>query len=152
VAVPTPSAAERYRERLAVPLRWWLGALAAAAVAAAEVHGGADGWRSVVPYAVLLPGTLLVLALLSRPEVRVEERVLHVPGARAPLTAFGEPEVLDRQALRRWLGPQGDPGAHVRVRPWHRGAVRLPVVDPDDDTPYWLVGSREPAALAAALA
>jgi hypothetical protein len=140
-----------YRERLVVPVWWVLGTLALAGIAAAELHGGAGGARAVLPYAVLLPLAALLLVLLSRPEVRVEDGVLHVPGARAPLSAFGPAEVLQGAALRAWMGPRADPAAWVRVRPWLHTAVRLPVVDPEDDTPYWIVGTRRPVALAAAL-
>jgi hypothetical protein len=140
-----------YRERLAVPLSWALLVLVTVGLAAAELHGGSHGWRAVVPYATLLPPAVLALALLSRREIRVVDGVLHVPGARAPLSAFGPPEVLERDALRLWLGPNADAAAWVAVRPWLRTAVRLPVTDPDDDTPYWVVGTRRPVALLAAL-
>ena len=145
---PTPV---RYRERLVVPPRWALVALVVTALGAAELHGGAGGLRAVLPYALLLPAATTGLVLLSRREVRVQDGVLHVPGARAPLTAFGSPELLEGPDLRRWLGPQADAAAWVAVRPWHRSAIRLPVVDPEDDTPYWVVGTARPVALLAAL-
>jgi hypothetical protein len=148
VLVPDRAA---YRERLALPVSWALLLLAVAGLAAAELHSGAGGWRAMVPYAVLLPLAVLTLVLVSRREIRVEAGVLHVPGARAPLSAFGTPEVLEREALRLWLGPNADAAAWVAVRPWLRTAVRLPVTDPEDDTPYWIVGTRRPVALLAAL-
>ena len=141
-----------YAERLRVPAWWAVTGLVVALLAAAELHSGAGGWRAVVPYAVLPPLTALALVRLSVREVRVEDGVLHVPGARAPLTAFGPPEVLEGEALRLWMGPHADASAWVAVRPWLRQAVRLPVTDPDDDTPYWLVGTRRPVALVSALA
>jgi hypothetical protein len=152
VAVPARAdSALHYRERHVVPVRGVLAVLVVAGFAAAELHGGAGGWRTVVPYAGVLPTALVVLALLSRGEVRVQDGVLHVPGARAPLSAFGPPEVLEGADLRRVLGPEADTQAWVAVRPWHRRAVRLPVVDPEDDTPYWVVGARRPLALVEAL-
>ncbi|HUR13236.1 MAG TPA: DUF3093 domain-containing protein [Mycobacteriales bacterium] len=150
-AVSDPGTSPGYRERHLVPVRGVLAVLLVALIAAAELHGGAGGWRTVVPYAGLLPTAVVVLVLLSRGEVRVDDGVLHVPGARAPLTAFGAPEVLDGPALRRALGPEADALAWVAVRPWHRRAVKLPVVDPEDDTPYWVVGTRRPVALLDAL-
>lgn len=153
MAVPARAdSVARFRERHVVPVRGVLAVLVLVGFAAAELHGGAGGWRTVVPYAGLLPTAVVVLALLSRGEVRVEDGVLHVPGARAPVTAFGPPEVLEGADLRRVLGPEADDLAWVAIRPWHRRAVRLPVVDPEDDTPYWLVGSRRPLALVEALA
>lgn len=141
-----------YHESWRVPLLWWPVALALAVGAAAELHAGADGWRAVLPYLLLPPLVLAGLVHLSRQGVRVVDGQLHVPGARAPLSAFGPPEVLDKRALREWRGPRAHRDAWVRVRPWFRGAVLLPVTDPDDDTPYWLIGSRRPEQLAAALA
>ena len=140
-----------YRERLVLPVSWALLVLAVAGLAAAELHSGAGGWHAVLPYAVLLPVAVLALVLVSRQEIRVEAGVLHVPGARAPLSAFGTPEVLESEALRLWLGPNADAAAWIAVRPWLRSAVRLPVTDPEDDTPYWVVGTRRPVALVAAL-
>ena len=139
-----------YREQLRVPLSWIGTGLGVAGIVAATVHSGASGWRSIAPYAVFLPLTVLGLVLLSRHAVRVEDGVLHVPGARAPLSAFGPAEVLDRDALRERLGVRAQNGAWVQVRPWLRTAVLLPVTDPEDDTPYWLVGTRRPLELALA--
>jgi hypothetical protein len=152
VAVPARAdSATPFRERYVVPVRAVLGVMVVVGFAAAELHGGAGGWRAVVPYALLLPTAVLALVSLSRGEVRVADGVLHVPGARAPLSAFGPPEVLEGPALRRVLGPEADTLALVVMRPWHRTAVRLPVVDPADDTPYWVIGSRRALALAEAL-
>ena len=91
------------------------------------------------------------LLWLSRQRVVVVDDVLHLPGARAPLSAFGPAQVLDRQALRLWRGPRAQRDAWVRVRPWMTTAVLLPVTDPEDDTPYWLIGTRDPVSLAVAL-
>ena len=140
-----------YRERLRLPVLWVVTALGVAVVLAAEIHAGAGGWRAVVPYLVLPPLAAAWSVLASRRQVRVEDGVLHVPGARAPLTAFGEPRVLDRETLRRVLGPQADARAFVAVTSWVGTGVLLPVVDPEDDTPYWVVATRRPEELAAAL-
>ncbi|MGZ6791821.1 MAG: DUF3093 family protein [Mycobacteriales bacterium] len=140
-----------YREVLRVPLWWAVVALAVAVGAAAEIHLGAHGARAVVPYVVLPLVAVVALVVLSRQRVFVERGVLHVPRARAPLSAFGPAQVLDRQALRLQLGVAARPDAWVVVKPWLTSAVLLPVVDPDDDTPYWLIGTRDPVGLAVAL-
>jgi hypothetical protein len=36
-------------------------------------------------------------------------------------------------------------------RPWVKGAVQVHLDDPADPTPYWVVSSRNPTALASAL-
>jgi hypothetical protein len=140
-----------FRERLRVPLWWVLAGLVVALLAAAELAAAMAGAGDWLPYVLLVPPVLLGAGWLSRREVRVEAGVLHVPGARAPLSAFGPAEVLEGRALQLWLGPQADVDAWVAVSPWLTRAVRLPVVDPADDTPYWLVGTRDPVALLAAL-
>jgi hypothetical protein len=48
-------------------------------------------------------------------------------------------------------GPLAEPRAYVATKPWLSGSVRVQVEDPEDDTPYWLVGTRDPARLTAAL-
>ena len=42
--------------------------------------------------------------------------------------------------------------AWVRVKPLALKGLLLPVVDPEDDTPYWMVGTRHPVDLAVAVA
>lgn len=135
-----------YRERLWPPLSWVVIALAGAALVAVS-------FQQDLLLLVALPAlTLLALALLSRDVLRVEDDVLHVPGARAPLRAFGPAEVLDNAQLRERMGVRAQRDAWVRVKPWARNGVLLPVVDPDDDTPYWLLGTRRPVDLAVAVA
>ena len=140
-----------YRERLRLPVGYALALVGLAVLVAAWVSGGAGAARALLPYALLVPPALALVVVLSRREIRVEDGLLHVPGARAPLSAFGPPEVLDAAALRLWMGPRADTRAWVATRPWLTKGVRLPVIDPEDDTPYWLVGSRHPVALAEAL-
>jgi hypothetical protein len=105
----------------------------------------------VLPYAVLVPLTVALLAHGSRGVVSVEAGVLHVPGARIPVVALDHGVVLDREAFRQQTGPMADPRAFVVSRPWLHTAVRLTVDDPADPTPYWVVGTRRPEQLLAAL-
>jgi hypothetical protein len=135
-----------YRERLWVPPSWVAIALAGAVLVAVSLR------QDLLLVAALLGAAVLLLVWLSRDQLRVEEDVLHVPGARAPLTAFGPAQVLDRAALRQRMGIRADRDAWVRVKPWAKAGLLLPVEDPADDTPYWLVGTRRPVDLAVALA
>lgn len=137
-----------FSERLVAPWWWWLLALGLTGGAAAELQRGAG---TPLVY-VVLPGLALAfLVLVSRQRVSVVDGILQVPGARAPVGAFGVAEVLTGAELRTWLGPRAQRWAHVRVRPWLATAVRLELDDPTDETPYWLVGTRQPDALLAAL-
>jgi hypothetical protein len=140
-----------YHERWIVPLVWWPCTLGIATLVAAELHSGAPGTRAVLPYAVLLPLAVILLSAGSRGSIRVADGLLHVPGARIPIAQLADGVVLDREAFRVQTGPMADPNAFVISRPWLHAAVRLTVDDPDDPTPYWVVGTRRPAALLAAL-
>lgn len=140
-----------YDERLSAPPWVWAAVLSVALVSAAALHSGAPGWRSSVPYAVLLPLAVTGLLAASRGRVRVADGVLHVPGARIPLDHLGGVTPLTREGTRRVRGPLAEPRAYVVTRGWLSQSVQVQVEDPEDDTPYWLVGTRRPAELAAAL-
>jgi hypothetical protein len=135
-----------FRERLWVAPSWVAITLGAAVLIAVS-------FRQELLLLVGLPLLAVLLLLwLSRDELRVESGTLRVPGARAPITAFGPAEVLDRAALRQRMGVRADRDAWVRVKPWARSGLLVPVDDPADDTPYWLLGTRRPVDLAVALA
>lgn len=146
-----PGGEPLYDEPLRVPLWAWPAGLGLAVVLAAPVHGGAGGARAVVPYVVALVVAVALLVRASRGRVRVVDGVLHVPGARAPVEVLGAVQVLEPEGVRRLRGPAADVRAHVAARPWLRRAVAVRIEDPDDDTPYWLVSTARPEALAAAL-
>jgi DUF3093 family protein len=88
----------------------------------------------------------------------------------------GEVSALDEAQTRSLRGPRGDPAAFVVIRPYLRRAVyvevvrpaaestrgqqrmrwhgfrrRAEVVSPPEHRPYWLVSTRHPAELAAAI-
>jgi len=140
-----------YEERLRAPLWVWAAVLGVSLVVAATLHAGAGGVRAVVPYVVVPPLAAAVLLLRSRGRIRVTDGVLHVPGARIPLDQLGGITPLDTEGTRRLRGPAADPRAHVATRAWLPRSVQIRVEDPADDTPYWVVGTRQPEALAAAL-
>ena len=140
-----------YEERLVAPPLWWLGAAALSLLLAAGVHAGGSGARAVVPYVVVPVIVLGALALSSRGRIRVADGVLHVPGARIGLDHLGGVTPLDREGTRQVRGPLAHPFAYVVTRPWLAQSVRIALEDPEDDTPYWLVGTRDPQALAAAV-
>jgi hypothetical protein len=143
----TPS----YDERLTVPWWWWPGGVALAVLLAAIVHAGAGGARAVVPYAVAVPLSLVVVARANRGRVSVVDGVLHVPGARVPVALVDRAVPLDPVSLRRLSGPQRHPWAHLARKGFVPTAVLVELDDPEDDTPYWVVSTRRPAELVAAV-
>jgi hypothetical protein len=58
---------------------------------------------------------------------------------------------LDAEATRRRGGVEADARAHLVLRPYVATAVEITLADAADPVPYWLVSSRRPQELAAAL-
>jgi hypothetical protein len=152
-ALDSPAVAEppQYRERLAVPWWWWPVGAGIAGILTVEVHLAARDLP--VPVAYAATGVLVAAALLGLGRIRITVRPgeLQVADARLPLRVVSEVVALDAAGKRALLGPQGDPAAFVVQRAWAGGAVFLRLDDPADPTPYWLVSTRRPARLAAAL-
>jgi hypothetical protein len=138
-------------ERLSVPLWWYLPALGLAVLLGAEVHMGYPGLRSWIGYAVTVPLCLAALVFLGRVRVRVADGELRAGDAVLPLRHVGRVDVVRREGKQVALGPELDPAAHLVHRPWIGPVVRIEVTDPDDSTPYWIVSTRHPDALVAAL-
>ncbi|GEK19741.1 DUF3093 domain-containing protein [Cellulomonas xylanilytica] len=142
-AVPT------YAERLWLgPLGWMLLVVFAAMMAVAFVP--LDPRVAVlVGVGVVVVGVVVLAALAPRVEVR--DGVFRAGGAHIPVDLLGAAVPLDADETRAELGPRLDARAHVCLRGWIHSAVRVEVRDPQDPTPYWVVSTRRPAALAAAL-
>jgi len=144
-------------ERLTVPWWWWPPALLVAVLMAAELHMGYPGVRSWLPYVLLLPLAAAVLIWLGRVRVEVgappggSARELRAGTARLPVSSIGRVDVVTGEAKREALGPRLDPQAFVLHRPWVGPIVRIEVLDPDDPTPYWVISTRRPEQLLAAL-
>lgn len=140
-----------YEERLTVPGWWWPLAAVLVALLGTEVHAGLSLAWKIGTYAVLGSLTAALLHFAGAAHVRVADGSLVAGKARLPLEFAGDVRALDRPATRAAMGPEADPAAYTLSRPWLPGSVRVEVVDPADDTPYWLVGSRHPDRLAAVL-
>ncbi len=140
-----------YRERLSVPIWWWLAAPGLAALLAAELFMGAPGLATALPYVVLLPAVVVGLWWVGRIRVAVTAEELIVDDARLPLRHVARVTPLNPLETRDLLGPNAEQYAFVIQRPWISGAVRVDLADPADPTPYWLVSSRQPARLVAAI-
>jgi hypothetical protein len=140
-----------YDERLGVPLRWW--ALATMFLASLLI-----AFLVATPLWVALGGTLvLVVAVVTvfvsygSARVTVAEGTLRAGRARIPVSALGEVQTLDAESARLLAGRHADARAYLVIRPYLHRAVRVDVADPSDPTPYWLVATRRPDRLAAAL-
>ena len=145
----------RYRERLWVPWWWWLVGLGAAAVLAFQVNMGIRDLPDWLPYLVLAAAAVGLLLWLSRTEVRVVEDgadvQLWAADAHLPASVVSRSAAVPRSAKSAALGRQLDPAAFVLHRTWVGPMALVVLDDPDDPTPYWLVSTRAPDQVLAAL-
>jgi hypothetical protein len=101
-------------------------------------------------------GVVLYLAVvgtlsLTAPVIEVADGRLRAGRAEIPLEQTGEAYAADGDAARIERGTGLDVRAFLVIRGWVRGVARIPITDPADPTPYWLVSSRRPNELAAAI-
>ncbi|SBT68013.1 Protein of unknown function (DUF3093) [Micromonospora sediminicola] len=149
-AAPTATPAS-YAERLGLPWWAWPVGLAVAGLLAAELWLGATGVRAWLPFVLLIPGTVAALWWLGRIRVEVRDGELRVDDAHLPVRHVADVVPLDAAGRREVLGVGADPLAFVVQRPWVGGAVQVVLDDPADPTPFWVVSTRRPVELAAAL-
>jgi hypothetical protein len=139
-----------YRERLYVPLSWWLLAAPSVLIIGATIYAGLPWPWPVIIIGGLAAGCAAMLISLGQGTVEVGKGVVRAGGAALPVTAISEVVPLDEQQTTRLRGPRADPAAHLYSRPFLKQAVYLSV-DPAARVPYWLLGTRHPAELAAVI-
>ncbi|WP_028046490.1 DUF3093 domain-containing protein [Cellulomonas sp. URHE0023] len=144
--VPTSTV---YSERLTLgPLGWVLMVVFASMLGIAFVP--VDVRLAVLVGTAAVVGGVVVF-VRTAPVVRVDATTLQAGRARIPLTLVGAASPLDSAATRAELGPRLDARAYLCLRGWIHTAVKVELVDPLDPTPYWIVSTRRPEALAGAL-
>jgi hypothetical protein len=128
---------------------WLLVVLGAASlgVAYAAAYTALAGAAIMAP--VLAGGAWLLVRSSAR--ISVHDRTLVAGRAFIPVDLLGAAQPLDQEQAARLRGPDADPRAWMLLRGWIPTAVRVDVIDPEDDTPYWFVSTRYPAALARAI-
>lgn len=148
-ATPNPAQA-RFSERLLPGPGGWIGVVAFAAVMGVALSVVSPAAAVVTGLVALAAGVLVAWAY--SPVVAVRDGELVAGKAHIPVSLLGEVTVLDRAGVLRAMGTEWDPRAFACLRTWAGGGVRVEVTDPADPAPYWIVSSRRPHDLAAALA
>ena len=145
-----------YREHLRVPASWWALGFVLVILFGGELVAGLEyagyGWPvGRASLAALAGAVALALARSGRAAVEVRDRELRAGRARLALDRAGEVTALDERQTRRLRSTEADPAAFVLSRPYLKRAVYVEVTGPGPGGPYWLVGSRQPEKLAAAI-
>jgi hypothetical protein len=140
-----------YQERLHVPLRWWVQATMFLATVWLAFTVALPPWLAWAASVALLAGVYGLFAWVGSARVEVRNGVLYAGPATIALAHLGAAEALDKEATRRVHGVEADVRAFLVTRPYISRSVKVAVDDPADPTPYWLISSRHPRQLAAAL-
>ncbi|HEY2877223.1 DUF3093 domain-containing protein [Nocardioides sp.] len=147
---PDPAAAGHH-ERLSVPLRWWVqGTMLVATFWLAFVVStpGIVAWSATAFLLLVMVG---LLAGYGAPRVDVEDGWLRAGRARIGGEFLGDAEPLDAAETRRVAGPGADARAYLLLRPYLKRSVKVVVRDERDPAPYWLLSTRDPEHLVAAI-
>jgi hypothetical protein len=140
-----------YRETLRTPWWWYPVAVGVACLIAAEFHISGLRLTDWIPFGTLVPLSIVLVWWLGRSRLEISGGELRVRGAHLPLRYVSGAVALDARTLRRVVGREGDPAAYVSIRPWIGPGVQVWLDDEDDPTPYWVVSSRYPDRVVAAV-
>ncbi len=93
-----------------------------------------------------------VLGLIRwAPVIEVADGEFRAGSARIPLSFTADPEAFRGAAATAARGVDLDARAWLCLRGWVDPVVRVHITDPADPAPYWLVSTRRPEELVAAL-
>jgi hypothetical protein len=140
-----------YHERLRVPLSWWVLGLLSVFMLGAGFLAGFDWEPALVVYGVLTVALAAILVGWGRLRTEIAGGELRVGRDRLPLARAGQVTALDAEQTTALRGPRSDPAAYMMARPYLPRAVHIAIDDPAGRTPYWLIGTRRPEELAAAI-
>ena len=138
-----------YRERLG-PSLWVLVSAALAGPMAALVLAPIDTTIALVAGAGI--GVLLIaLMIAAAPVVEIRDGELRAGRAHIGVEFLGTPEVHVGDDARHARGAGLDPRSWHLIRGGIDGIVVIPVTDVDDPTTAWVISSRTPDRLSAAV-
>lgn len=138
-----------YREKL-WPTPWAFVTAALVIPASMLVFAPISVLAGIITAAALYLGCVLVLVLAS-PVVSVTDGILTAGRARISVSMLGEAIPVDEPDASQERGPRLDARAWLLIRGWISPVVRVPITDPEDPAPYWLISSRNPKKLADAI-
>lgn len=140
-----------YHERLRAPTTWWVAGLVTAVMLGTAFISQFSWQIAGVVYLGLGGVWAAALLIWGRTSVDVRDGELRAGAARLPLATVGQVAALDQTQTSALRGPRADPAAFLLARPYLPRSVYLEVTDRTQGTPYWLVGTRRPDELAAAI-
>ncbi|MEY2849126.1 MAG: hypothetical protein RI885_1793 [Actinomycetota bacterium] len=146
----TPDGQVLFRERL-WPAVWVFLSTALVIPASFLVFLPIDTTAGVI-VALVLYGAIVATLVATAPVIAVSKHRIAAGRANLPVAFAGAADAFEQQEAVLERGQRLDARAWLVLRGWIGPVVKIPVVDPADPTPYWLVSTRRPAQLVAAIA
>ncbi|MDQ1736742.1 MAG: hypothetical protein QOH56_2993 [Pseudonocardiales bacterium] len=157
-----------YDERLYSPWWWYPAGLGVAVLLGAEFALAFTAWWAWLPTIALVVICLLVVWRISAGRVTVTPNALTAGDRTIDLGVIQSAIGLTSGELRRLVGRHSDPRAFTFIRSWVGPGVQFVLArndsarndsapsnsapnDSRDDVPYWVVSTRHPERLLAAL-
>ena len=138
-----------YRERL-TPSLWIYLSTALVIPASLLVFLPISPLAGVITAIVLYCGAVAALVFTS-PVIEVNGSEVTAGRARLPIGFTGDSGAFRGAAATLERGRQLDARAWVVIRGWVGPVVKITVLDTEDPAPYWLVSSRSPERMIAAI-
>lgn len=139
----------RYRERLWPA--WWVFLSTALVIPASLLVFLPISQAAGIATAIVLYGAIVITLLATAPVIEVTDGMLRVGRARIERSFLGSVSAHTGSEAVAERGTRLDARAWLVLRGWIPGVVRVEIADDADRTPYWLVSTRRPEELAAAL-
>jgi hypothetical protein len=140
-----------YHERLSAPVTWWVAGLVTAVMLGTAFIAQFSWQIAGVLYLGLGGIWAVALTIWGWTRVDVRDGELRAGAATLPLATVGEVTALDKTQTSAMRGPRSDPAAFLLARPYLPRSVYIEVTDRTQSRPYWLVATRRPEELAAAI-
>lgn len=102
--------------------------------------------------AIVLYGAIVMVLVATSPVISVSSGELVAGRARVPVDLISTVTAFEGEEATLQRGRMLDARAWLLIRGWVSPVVRIELSDPSDPTPYWIVSTRSPAALVAAIA
>ena len=109
-------------------------------------------WGVGIAVGLVLYAGCVVILILSSPKIIVTDQEFAAGGAHIPRSLIGEVHSYREPEATLQRGQKLDARAWLLIRGWIGPVVTIENLDPKDPTPYWLVSTRRPDELEAALA
>lgn len=104
-----------------------------------------------VAVALGLYAAIVIVLLATTATIEVTPDVFRAGKARIERSFIGRVQAFEGPDATAERGVNLDARAWLLVRGWIPDLVKVELADPEDPTPYWLVSTRAPSRLAAAL-